>query len=146
MSTMKNHVVSLEVAKRLKDYLPEELETHFVWVIFKDKKKPYLRTLEYIKYNHKLGGGISSIYKVYLAPILSEMLELLPLQIKNGKYSYSLDLNLLQYNRQARGISGNWRTASFHGNFKKRLEPLTPDKVAELYMWCIDSGYIPKGE
>jgi len=86
---MINHVVSLDVAKKLKEYLPEDYKPNFIWrrrIGYKDGGKGKERIPYYVESTWKLiyvpdMEDNYTPYESYPAPLLSEMLNLLPREI-----------------------------------------------------------------
>jgi hypothetical protein len=128
---MKEHVVDLETAKILKDKLPEGWESIFYWnsgvLCYRISDGTFM----------PVDGAkriLSLHYTVYPAPILSEILELLPRSLKTGERFFLESI----YELYDIGYKNEFMTplVAF------RYDDLAATAAAKLYIWLVDEGYI----
>jgi hypothetical protein len=159
---MKDHVADLETAKKLKDYLPEGFESYFVWARYKNKND--IRRLPKDKgwsdwsiHPTKIGMNVATPQRVreaYSAPILSEMLEILPKYIRRNGRTYHfmicslgdiLDItyhnfsNIL-FDEESRDLLE--QPDINHKGFSTDDNTNLATAACQLFMWLVDEGYL----
>jgi hypothetical protein len=139
---MQKYVIDLETAKKLKDYLPEGFEGEFIWTVPTVKELEKLtaivhkNNLVHRTYGQHMKGKFEEHYP---APILEEMLELLPENlIIKGKSVYRRDFigNCICYINVGDQSHGRYLHSVF---ITESVNFATA--AAKLYMWLVDEGY-----
>jgi hypothetical protein len=136
---MIKYVVDLETAKKLKDYLLEGFRSGLEWV--------YHHTCG--KWDVRKTGIMPNFYETLPAPILEEMLELLPDRVKqcDAIYERILTPSSISYESNAgslihQGEDHIPKVAEFTISGIYNANPSTA--AAKLYMWLVDEGYVAK--
>jgi len=139
--SIENHVVSLEIAKKLKDYLPKEFESCFYFWGDDIKKNIDIVSNSFMK--SYLEHHINTDKEFYPAPLLTELLELLPKVIyKESIYFLQICAFKTEEDKEQFWI---YYTNRFHNRliiFRDDKDGNIIDCAALLYMWLIDNGYV----
>jgi hypothetical protein len=154
---MQKYVVDLETAKKLKDYLPEGFRSIFYWKRKRDQIADawgdWYIAMDYFEPDER--------WCCVPAPILEEMLELLPEIIYVGKVPHYLNIRQkdhekeINYIKYPHGLHGNFESETFtftfdvdskssyhHGDdIYKHICTNGATAAAKLYMWLVDEGY-----
>lgn len=150
MSNMENHVVSLEVAKELKGYLPEGFESEFIYRISHyGYMKPDDPGVLQVCMRRAPVSALEDVRETCPAPILSEMLEILPNQInikdKSSEHRYYRKFlydSICYSNYKGTALKGinNIVEQEYIDLYEKTINYATA--AAKLYMWLIDNKYL----
>jgi hypothetical protein len=152
--SIENHVVSLEVAKKLKPYLPVGFESIYNWFIFSDGTT-YLGTSGSDAEECLLmcTGRSYKVKEAYPSPILTELTELLPRTIRHKGKCYNRmtscvgDLDDITYYNWGKCYADESRDLMEqedinHGGFSTDKKENIIDMTALLYIWLVDNKYI----
>jgi hypothetical protein len=147
---MINHVVSREVAEKLKGYLPKGLKSHFCYQRIRNTKND-----EWYGWNGSWEGIIKSPSTTDTqelnAPTLSEILELLPkfmtVPSKTRAGNEVVFIFCMNGGRNGDGRVGLMSYDKDKYTFYKALnvEVNLATAAAKLYMWLIDEGHVERG-
>lgn len=158
---MQRYVVDLETAKKLKEYLPEGFESEFMWVfrqslgfrleptlqIFNEREEHLNKMILATDVFYIEEKDLETFRKisnrkliVYPAPILEEMLELLPHAIHHIDDTDKLT-SFFEMTKTYIGYrcAGKATKVEFYGR-KQNIATA----AALLYIWLVDNGYVDK--
>jgi hypothetical protein len=162
---MQKYVVDLETAKKLKGYLPKGWEGEFVYgrikLLGEDDPYSLRQRLSAICTERAVEKPTLLSYEEIPAPILEEMLELLPNIIYVGKVPHYLNIRQkdhekeINYIKYPHGLHGNFESETFTFTFDvdskssyhngddiyKHICTNGAAAAAKLYMWLVDEGY-----
>ena len=130
---LKPHVVSLEVAKRLKKYRPEGWGSCFAWCIV---TVPWLTKPQISLINHhdfqKTNGGVRELYS---AQLFTELWKLLPVRIDEKWWLHADKAGVHYIDDKFKWLHG------VHTDDNTNLATAS----AELLMWLVDNKYVSIG-